>query len=94
MSHLLPRGFRFAGMHCGIKQDLKQEDLALVVSDVPASAAGVYTKNLICAAPVDWDRQRTPAADIRAVVVNSGECQCVHRPTGSGRQQENRPNHS
>ncbi len=87
MSHLLPRGFRFAGMHCGIKQDLKQEDLALVVSDVPASAAGVYTQNLICAAPVDWDRQRTPAAAIRAVVVNSGNANAC---TGQRGVEDNR----
>jgi len=87
MSHLLPRGFRFAGMHCGIKQDLKREDLALVVSDVPASAAGVYTKNLICAAPVDWDRQRTPAAAIRAVVVNSGNANAC---TGQRGAEDNR----
>ncbi|MBI81887.1 MAG: bifunctional ornithine acetyltransferase/N-acetylglutamate synthase [Planctomycetaceae bacterium] len=87
MSDLLPRGFRFAGIHCGIKQDAKREDLALVVSDVPASAAGVYTKNLICAAPVDWDRQRTPGAAIRAVVVNSGNANAC---TGQQGAEDNR----
>ena len=46
-----PQGFRAAGMHCGIKANGKP-DLSLVVSDVPATAAGVFTLNLAKAAPV------------------------------------------
>jgi len=71
-SHPLPRGFRFAGVHCGIKQDASREDLTLVVADGPCVAAGVYTKNLIVAAPVEFDRRLTPSSDIRVVVINSG----------------------
>jgi glutamate N-acetyltransferase/amino-acid N-acetyltransferase len=46
--------------------------VALVVSDHPATAAGVYTTNLVCAAPVVYDRARTPGEGFRAVAINSG----------------------
>lgn len=60
-----------AGVACGIKASQKT-DLSLIVSQLPAVAAGVYTQNLVCAAPVTWDRKHTPSDRIRAVVVNSG----------------------
>ncbi len=66
----LPDGYRFAGIHCGIKPALP--DLTLVVSDGPCVAAGVYTTNLVRAACIDWNRSITPAVDVRAIVVNSG----------------------
>jgi glutamate N-acetyltransferase/amino-acid N-acetyltransferase len=68
----LPQGFQASGVHCGIKRNPAKEDLALIVSDRPVVAAGVYTKNLVCAAPVVLDRQRTPSDNIRVVVANSG----------------------
>lgn len=68
----LPLGFRFAGLHCGIKKNPQKEDLTLVHCPGGAVAAGVYTQNLVYAAPVAVDRGRTPASDIRVVVVNSG----------------------
>ena len=71
-SPVLPRGFQVAGVHCGIKADATREDLAVIVCQADAVAAGVYTQNRIFAAPVALDRERTPAANIRAVVVNSG----------------------
>ena len=45
-----PKGFKAAGMHCGIKH--KKKDLALLVSDVPAAVAGVFTTNAVQAAPL------------------------------------------
>ena len=72
MSISIPQGFRYAGVHAGIKSDPGKEDVTLVVSDGPATAAGVYTQNLVCAPPVVLDRQRTPTDQLRAVVVNSG----------------------
>ena len=60
------------GAYCGIKRDATRHDMALVVSDRPATAAGVYTQNLVCAAPVQWDRSHTPSDRIRAVAINSG----------------------
>jgi glutamate N-acetyltransferase/amino-acid N-acetyltransferase len=67
-----PLGFRFAGIHCGIKRNPQKEDLTLVHSPGGAVAAGVYTTNLVYAAPVALDRERTPSGDVRVVIVNSG----------------------
>jgi glutamate N-acetyltransferase / amino-acid N-acetyltransferase len=72
MSLSVPRGFQFAGVHAGIKRNPTRQDVALIVSDRPASAAGVYTKNLVFAAPVEYDRARTPGEGFRAVAINSG----------------------
>ena len=72
MSLFIPQGYRFAGVYCGVKRNTSKLDLSLVVSDRPAVAAGVYTQNRVFAAPVALDRARTPAADIRAVLINSG----------------------
>jgi glutamate N-acetyltransferase/amino-acid N-acetyltransferase len=67
----LPRGYRFAGVHAGVKRD-SALDLALFVSDVPAAAVGVFTTNQVCAAPVHVCRRRLPSDQIRGIVVNSG----------------------
>ncbi len=72
MAFEVPDGFRVAGVHCGIKGNPKKQDLSLFVADEPAVAAGVYTTNLIFAAPVAWDRARTPSEQVRVVVANSG----------------------
>src|SRR5262245_15985713 len=68
----LPKGYRVAGVHAGIKRNPTREDVTLVISDRPAAAAGVYTTNLVFAAPVAYDRARTPGEGFRAVVINSG----------------------
>lgn len=72
MSLRFPQGFRGAGLHAGVKRNPQKEDLSLVVSDRPAVGVGVYTQNLVCAAPVALDRGRTPSTSIRAVIINSG----------------------
>lgn len=72
MSICVPKGFSLAGVTCGIKRDTQKLDLSLVVSDRPATGVGVYTQNLVYAAPVALDRSRTPSDKIRAVVVCSG----------------------
>jgi len=71
MTIFLPKGYRFAAMHCGLKADPAKLDLSLIVSDHPATAAGVYTQNITCGAPVQVDRSRTPGEGFQAVVVNS-----------------------
>src|SRR5437588_584596 len=68
----LPRGYRFAGVHCGIRSDPERLDLALVISDRPAAAAGVFTQNHVVAAPVRVCRERLPTAEARGVVICSG----------------------
>jgi glutamate N-acetyltransferase/amino-acid N-acetyltransferase len=72
-------GFRFAGVACGLKPQTaayggRALDLALIVSDVPCAAAGVFTQNRFPAAPVLYDRaalQANPAA-MHTVVINAG----------------------
>ena len=72
MSIKVPQGFQVAGVHCGIKRNPSKEDITLVVAPDGAVAAGVYTQNLVYAAPVAYDRELTPSSDIRVVAVNSG----------------------
>lgn len=74
-----PKGFRAASMHCGIKK--KRPDLALVVSDVAATAAGVFTANKFQAAPVQVSREYLSGGSHRAVIINSGNANCL---TGKG----------
>lgn len=74
MSHslTLPTGYRFAAVACGVRPDRDRLDLAIVVSDRPASAAGVFTQNRVAAAPVMVSREHVPAADARGFVVCAG----------------------
>jgi len=67
----IPRGFRASGVKAGLKAS-GTLDLAMLAADGPCAAAGVFTTNRICAAPVKWCRERLPADSIRAVVINSG----------------------
>lgn len=64
------KGFRAAGIHCGIKE--KKKDLALVVCDTLASAAGMFTTNAVRAAPVLLSQERIQSGVARAIIVNSG----------------------
>jgi len=69
------QGFKAAGIHAGIKKT-KDKDLGMIVSDVPATVAGVFTKNQIKAAPVLLDMERIQSGTCRAVIVNSGNANC------------------
>lgn len=68
----LPKGYTAGGVYSGVKEDTSKLDLSLLVSDRACAAVGVYTKNLVKAAPVLLDRERTPGDKLRAVVINSG----------------------
>src|SRR3954466_11665739 len=72
MSIRLPKGFRAAAVYSGVKRSEGKLDLSLIFTDRPSVAAGVYTKNLVYAAPVKVDRERTPSESIRVVAINSG----------------------
>lgn len=87
-SMALPAGFRAAGVHCGIKRNPDKLDLTLLVSDGPAVAAGVYTTNLVFAAPVGLDRARTPGVNFRVIVVNSGNANACTGPQGDADAKE------
>ncbi len=64
-----PKGFKAAGISCGLKNG--KNDLAVIYSETEAAAAGVFTSNLVCAAPVKLCRHNL-ANSIRLIVVNSG----------------------
>ncbi|NLP37124.1 MAG: bifunctional glutamate N-acetyltransferase/amino-acid acetyltransferase ArgJ [Firmicutes bacterium] len=64
------KGFLAAGLHCGLKKDKK--DLALIYSEVPATAAGVFTKNRFQAAPVILSRRHLAQQKAQAIICNSG----------------------
>jgi glutamate N-acetyltransferase/amino-acid N-acetyltransferase len=71
MKTKLPIGYKSAGIHCGIKKSRK--DLALIVSDYPATAAGVFTLNKVQAAPVLLSKKHLLESDsVYAIVINSG----------------------
>ncbi|WP_434309427.1 bifunctional glutamate N-acetyltransferase/amino-acid acetyltransferase ArgJ [Hominifimenecus sp. rT4P-3] len=66
-----PKGFFAAGIKAGIKKEKK--DMAVVFSEIPCESAGVFTRNLVKAAPVKWDKQVVDSgAKCQAVIVNSG----------------------
>ena len=82
MSVTAAQGFRAAGVAAGIKTS-GNPDLALVVNDGPQhSAAGVFTRNKVKAAPVLWSEQVLAAGRLRAVVLNSGGANACTGPEG------------
>ena len=74
----LPLGFRFAAGFAGVRK-VRSDDLALMVSDSPASAAGVFTQNAVRAAPVDMSAAflKTSGGIARAIVANAGNANCA-----------------
>jgi glutamate N-acetyltransferase/amino-acid N-acetyltransferase len=82
MSITAAQGFRASGVHCGIRK--KKPDLALIVSDTEASAAAVFTRNLVQAAPIHVCREALAAGGglARAIVVNSGNANACTGPQG------------
>lgn len=67
-----PLGFRANGIHCGIRKNKTKKDLALIVSDVPASCASVYTTNLVKGAPITVTKKNIEDGVARAIICNSG----------------------
>ena len=86
----VPRGFRASGVFCDIKrlgtgkgsEKGNKRDLALIVSDVPSTVAGMFTTNQICAAPVKLCLERVKKGTAQAVVVNSGNANACTGPQG------------
>ena len=66
------KGFKANGIHCGIRKNHSKKDLALIVSDVPANAAAVYTTNLVKGAPLQVTKQNIADGKAQAVICNSG----------------------
>ena len=66
------QGFSASGVHCGIRKNRSKLDLALIMSDRPASAACVYTTNLVQGAPIAVTREHIQDGYARAILCNSG----------------------
>jgi len=84
---MLPIGFQYSGATGGIKESGKP-DIAIISSDVPAVAAGVYTQNIVRAASIDWNRKITPTDGFKAVVVNSGNANACTGNVGHENNQQ------
>lgn len=78
---MFPKGFILNGLRCGIKPSSKKEDIAIFYSALPASAAGVFTANLVKAAPVLVGMKQLKASrgSACAIIANSG---CANACTG------------
>ena len=74
----IPKGFRFAAGYAGIRK-AEADDLALMISDTPASAAGVFTRNVVRAAPVEVSSANLfkSGGVARAIVCNAGNANCA-----------------
>ncbi len=66
------KGFTASGVHCGVRKSRTKKDLALIASSVPASAAAVYTTNLVKGAPLVVTKQHLADGRAQAVICNSG----------------------
>ena len=66
------KGFKAGGVHCGIRHNRTKRDLALIVSQVPATAAAVYTTNLVKGAPLTVTKKHLANGTAQAVICNSG----------------------
>ncbi len=67
-----PIGYKAAGVHCGIRKSRTKRDLALIYSEKPASAAAVYTTNLVKGAPLTVTKRHLENGVAQAVICNSG----------------------
>ena len=66
------KGYKASGVHCGIRKNRTKRDVALICSDVPASAAAVYTTNLVKGAPLTVTKNHIANDIAQAVICNSG----------------------
>ena len=67
-----PKGFKANGIHCGIRRNKSKKDLALIFCEKVCTAAGVYTQNLVCGAPVTLTKENLKDGKAQAIVCNSG----------------------
>lgn len=67
----LPKGFLASGVNCGVRR--YRPDIGMLISEVPAVAAGVFTLNECKAAPVRYSQALLPSDHIRAILTNSGQ---------------------
>ncbi|MBQ9545324.1 MAG: bifunctional glutamate N-acetyltransferase/amino-acid acetyltransferase ArgJ [Clostridia bacterium] len=73
------KGFTANGIHCGIRKNRTKRDLALILSDVEANAAAVYTRNLVKGAPLKVTKENISDGKARAVICNSGNANTCNK---------------
>ena len=66
------KGFKASGVHCGIRKNRVKRDLSMILSDVPASAAAIYTQNLVKGAPIQVTKRNLQNGIAQAMICNSG----------------------
>ena len=93
-SIVAPKGFLASGVFCDIKRlgtgkgsnKGPKRDLALIVSETPATVAGMFTTNQVCAAPVKVCVERVKKGTGASSGREFRQCECLHRQTGHGRR--------
>lgn len=73
------KGFSANGIHCGIRKNKSKRDLSLIYSSVPASAAAVYTKNLVKGAPLTVTKEHLENGVAQAIICNSGNANTCNK---------------
>jgi glutamate N-acetyltransferase/amino-acid N-acetyltransferase len=76
------RGFRFAGVSAGLRNEPDRLDLGVIAADAPVAAAGVFTTNRVKAAPVLIAQERIKAGRLQAITANSGSANCFTGKAG------------
>jgi len=77
-----PKGFLASGIYCGLKKSNLQKDLALIYSEVPAVAAGMYTKNKVKGAPIYITKEHLTNKKAQAIIINSGNANTCNGDDG------------
>jgi glutamate N-acetyltransferase/amino-acid N-acetyltransferase len=77
-----PNGFLASGIHCGLKKSNLKKDLALIYSEVPAAAAGMYTKNKVKGAPIYITKEHLSNKKAQAIIINSGNANTCNGDDG------------
>ena len=71
-----PKGFLASGIHCGVKAGTTKKDLALIYSEVPCIGTGMYTNNIVKAAPIRITKEHLSDKKAQAIICNSGNANC------------------
>ena len=82
-----PKGFKAAGLHCGMRKNKERRDVALITCDTVCNAAAVYTTNRVKAAPVYLNMKNMESGKMRAVIANSGNANAC-APNGMEKAQK------
>lgn len=77
-----PQGFLASGIYCGLKKSNLKKDLALIYSEIPAVAAGMYTKNKVKGAPIYITKEHLANKKAQAIIINSGNANTCNGDDG------------